>query len=154
MLCSFMCWGQGFKNPVLPGFHADPSVCRVGDDFYLVNSTFQYFPGVPVFHSKDLIHWEQIGACLTRPSQVNLENMDGNNGIYAPTIRYHDGIFYMVTTIFPSRKHFYVYTDNPAGEWSEPIMIDFVTGSCDPTLFFDEGKCYFLWKDGTIKICP
>ena len=148
-----MCWGQGFKNPVLPGFHADPSVCRVGDDFYLVNSTFQYFPGVPVFHSKDLIHWEQIGACLTRPSQVNLENMDGNNGIYAPTIRYHDGIFYMVTTIFPSRKHFYVYTDNPAGEWSEPIMIDFVTGSCDPTLFFDEGKCYFLWKDGTIKIC-
>ena len=126
LLCSFMCWGQGFKNPVLPGFHADPSVCRVGDDFYLVNSTFQYFPGVPVFHSKDLIHWEQIGACLTRPSQVNLENMDGNNGIYAPTIRYHDGIFYMVTTIFPSRKHFYVYTDNPAGEWSEPIMIDFV----------------------------
>ena len=92
---------------------------------------------------KILIHWEQIGACLTRPSQVNLENMDGNNGIYAPTIRYHDGIFYMVTTIFPSRKHFYVYTDNPAGEWSEPIMIDFVTGSCDPTLFFDEGKCYF-----------
>ena len=123
------------------------------DDFYLVNSTFQYFPGVPVFHSKDLIHWEQIGACLTRPSQVNLENMDGNNGIYAPTIRYHDGVFYMVTTIFPSRKHFYVYTDNPAGEWSDPIMIDFVTGSCDPTLFVDEGKCYFLWKDGTIKIC-
>lgn len=153
LLYSFICWGQGFKNPVLPGFHADPSVCRVGDDFYLVNSTFQYFPGVPVFHSKDLIHWEQIGACLTRPSQVNLENMDGNNGIYAPTIRYHDGVFYMVTTIFPSRKHFYVYTDNPAGEWSDPIMIDFVTGSCDPTLFFDEGKCYFLWKDGTIKIC-
>ena len=126
LIYSFICWGQGFKNPVLPGFHADPSVCRVGDDFYLVNSTFQYFPGVPVFHSKDLIHWEQIGACLTRPSQVNLENMDGNNGIYAPTIRYHDGVFYMVTTIFPSRKHFYVYTDNPAGEWSDPIMIDFV----------------------------
>ena len=62
---------QGFKNPVLPGFHADPSVCRAGDDFYLVNSTFQYFPGVPVFHSKDLIHWEQVGNCLTRPSQVS-----------------------------------------------------------------------------------
>ena len=67
LLASMAC-AQGFKNPVLPGFHADPSVCRAGDDFYLVNSTFQYFPGVPVFYSKDLIHWEQVGNCLTRPS--------------------------------------------------------------------------------------
>ena len=144
---------QGFKNPVLPGFHADPSVCRAGDDFYLVNSTFQYFPGVPVFHSKDLIHWEQAGNCLTRPSQVDLKGTDGNSGIYAPTIRYHQGRFYMVTTVFPSRRHFYVWTDNPAGEWSEPIVIDFAIGSCDPTLYFDDGKCYFLWKEGDIKIC-
>lgn len=126
---------QGFRNPVLPGFHADPSVCRAGDDYYLVNSTFQFFPGVPVYHSKDLIHWEQIGACLTRPSQVNLENTDGNSGIYAPTIRYYEGQFYMITTIYPSRRHFYVYTDDPAGEWSDPITIDFAIGSCDPTLF-------------------
>ena len=151
---------QGFKNPVLPGFHADPSVCRAGDDFYLVNSTFQYFPGVPVFHSKDLIHWEQVGNCLTRPSQVDLKGTDGNSGIYAPTIRYHEGRFYMVTTVFPSRRHFYVWTDNPAGEWSEPIVIDFAIGSCDPTLFWEDdgedqssGKCYFLWKEGDIKIC-
>lgn len=144
---------QGFKNPVLPGFHADPSVCRAGDDFYLVNSTFQYFPGVPVFHSKDLVNWEQVGNCLTRPSQVDLKRTDGNSGIYAPTIRYHQGRFYMVTTVFPSRRHFYVWTDNPAGEWSEPIVIDFAIGSCDPTLFFDDGKCYFLWKEGDIKIC-
>ena len=68
---------QGFKNPVLPGFHADPSVCRAGDDFYLVNSTFQYFPGVPVFHSKDLIHWEQVGNCLTRHSQVVFRSYTG-----------------------------------------------------------------------------
>lgn len=145
--------GQGFKNPVLPGFHADPSVCRAGNDFYLVNSTFQYFPGVPVFHSKDLIHWEQVGNCLTRPSQVDLKGTDGNSGIYAPTIRYHKGRFYMVTTVFPSRRHFYVWTDNPAGEWSEPIVIDFAIGSCDPTLFWDGDKCYFLWKEGDIKIC-
>lgn len=144
---------QGFRNPVLSGFHADPSVCRAGDDYYLVNSTFQFFPGVPVYHSKDLIHWEQVGACLTRPSQVNLENTDGNSGIYAPTIRYHEGRFYMITTIYPSRRHFYVYTDDPAGEWSDPITIDFAIGSCDPTLFFDDGKCYFLWKDEYIKIC-
>ncbi len=144
---------QGFKNPVLPGFHADPSVCRAGNDFYLVNSTFQYFPGVPVYHSKDLVNWEQIGNCLTRPSQVDLRGTDGNSGIYAPTIRYYDGRFYMVTTVFPSRRHFYVWTDNPAGEWSEPIVIDFAIGSCDPTLFWDDGHCYFLWKEGDIKIC-
>ena len=144
---------QGFKNPVLPGFHADPSVCRVGDDFYLVNSTFQYFPGVPVFHSKDLVNWEQIGNCLTRPSQIDLKETDGNSGIYAPTIRYNNGRFYMVTTVFPSRRHFYVWTDHPAGEWSEPIVIDFAIGSCDPTLYFEDDKCYFLWKEGDIKIC-
>lgn len=68
-------FAQGYKNPVLPGFHADPSVCRAGDDFYLVNSTFQYFPGVPVFHSKDLIHWEQVGNCLTRQSQLDLSGL-------------------------------------------------------------------------------
>ncbi len=155
-------FAQDFKNPVLPGFHADPSVCRAGDDFYLVNSTFQYFPGVPVFHSKDLIHWEQIGNCLTRPSQLDLtglykqENPElgwTNAGVYATTIREHKGRFYMVTTVFPSRRHFYVWTDNPAGEWSEPIVIDFAIGSCDPTLYFEGDKCYFLWKEGDIKIC-
>ena len=153
---------QGFKNPVLPGFHADPSVCRAGDDFYLVNSTFQYFPGVPVFHSKDLIRWEQIGNCLTRPSQLDLTGLYKqdhpelgwtNAGVYATTIREHKGCFYMVTTVFPSRRHFYVWTDNPAGEWSEPIVIDFAIGSCDPTLYFEGDKCYFLWKEGDIKIC-
>ena len=153
---------QGYTNPVLPGFHADPSVCRAGDDFYLVNSTFQYFPGVPVFHSKDLIHWEQVGNCLTRKSQVDLAGLYGqknaalgwtNAGVYATTIRHHNGRFYMVTTVFPSRRHFYVYTDDPAGEWSEPIVIDFAIGSCDPTLYFEGDKCYFLWKEGDIKIC-
>ena len=65
---------QGYQNPVIPGFHPDPSICRAGDDFYLVNSSFQYFPGVPLFHSKDLINWEQIGHCLTRPSQLPLHD--------------------------------------------------------------------------------
>ena len=153
---------QGFQNPVLPGFHADPSVCRAGDDFYLVNSTFQYFPGVPVFHSKDLINWEQIGNCLTRPSQLDLSGLMErpnpelgwtNGGIYAPTIRYHEGRFYMVTNLFPSGKHFYVWTDNPAGEWSDPINIDFAVGGCDPTLYFENDKCYYIWTNGGIKIC-
>ena len=146
-------FAQGFKNPVLPGFHADPSVCRAGDDFYLVNSTFQYFPGVPIFHSKDLVNWEQVGNCLTRSSQVDLSRTDGNGGIYAPTIRYNNGRFYMVTTVYPSRRHFYVWTDDPKGEWSEPIVIPFDVGSCDPTLYFEDDKTYFLWKNGDIKIC-
>ncbi len=162
LLFSIGAFAQGYKNPVLPGFHADPSVCRVGDDFYLVNSTFQYFPGVPVFHSKDLIHWEQIGNCLTRPSQLDLSGLYTqpnpelgwtNAGVYATTIREHNGRLYMVTTVFPSRRHFYVWTDDPAGEWSEPIVIDFAIGSCDPTLYFEGDKCYFLWKEGDIKIC-
>jgi len=162
LILSIGAFAQGYKNPVLPGFHADPSVCRVGDDFYLVNSTFQYFPGVPVFHSKDLIHWEQVGNCLTRPSQLDLsrlytqENPElgwTNAGVYATTIREHNGRLFMVTTVFPSRRHFYVWTDDPAGEWSEPVVIDFAIGSCDPTLYFEGDKCYFLWKEGDIKIC-
>lgn len=155
---------QGFRNPILPGFHSDPSVCRAGDDFYLVNSTFQYFPGVPVFHSKDLVNWEQVGNCLTRPSQLDLSDLYGqsnpelgwtNAGIYATTIRYNErnNRFYMVTTVFPSRRHFYVWTDNPAGEWSDPVVIDFAIGSCDPTLYFEGDRTYFLWKEGDIKIC-
>ena len=84
---------RGYANPVIPGFHPDPSVCRVDNDFYLVNSSFQFFPAVPIFHSTDLIHWEQIGNCLTRPSQVRLENVNAWGGIYAPTIRHHNGKF-------------------------------------------------------------
>ena len=115
-----------------------------------------------VFHSKDLIHWEQIGNCLTRPSQLDLSGLYTqanpelgwtNAGVYATTIREHNGRLYMVTTVFPSRRHFYVWTDNPAGEWSEPVVIDFAIGSCDPTLYFEGDKCYFLWKEGDIKIC-
>ena len=101
VIASLNILAQGYRNPVLPGFHADPSVCTNGKDFYLVNSTFQYFPGVPVFHSKDLIHWEQVGNCLSRKSQLDLSGLYTQNqpelgwtnaGIYAPTIRYHDAL--------------------------------------------------------------
>lgn len=132
-----------YQNPVIPGFYPDPSICRVGKDYYLVTSTFQYFPGVPVFHSTDLINWEQIGHCLTRYSQLPLDNAWTSGGIYAPTIRYNDGIFYMVTTNVSNGGNFYVYTHNPAGKWSDPIWID--QNGIDPSLLFDEdGKVYFL----------
>jgi xylan 1,4-beta-xylosidase len=131
----------GYQNPVIPGFNPDPSVCRVGNDYYLVTSTFEYFPGVPVYHSKDLVNWEHIGYCLTRKSQLPLENCWSSGGIYAPTIRYNNGTFYMVTTNVSGGGNFYVHTKDPAGEWSEPVWVK--QGGIDPTLFFDtDGKVY------------
>ena len=88
-----------YINPIISGFYPDPSICRVGDDFYLVNSSFEYFPGIPVFHSKDLINWEQIGHCISRPEQLTLrQGVPNCVGIYAPTIRYHEGVFYVIST--------------------------------------------------------
>ena len=143
---------QGYKNPVIPGFYPDPSVCRVGDDYYLVNSTFHFFPGVPVFHSKDLVNWEQIGNCLTRESQLKLTDTYPSGGIYAPTIRYHDGLFYMITTNVSDKGNFYVYTDDPSGEWSEPVWLE--QGGIDPSLYFEDGKCYFSSIPGEgISLC-
>ena len=132
----------GYTNPVIPGFNPDPSVCRVGDDYYLVTSTFQYFPGVPVYHSKDLIHWEQIGNCLTRESQLRLKDAGCSGGIYAPTIRYHEGTFYMGTTNVTSGGNFFVTAKDPAGEWSDPVWLE--QGGIDPTLFFEGEKTYMV----------
>lgn len=127
-----------FKNPVIPGFYSDPSVCKVGEDFYLVTSTFEYFPGVPVFHSKDLVNWEQIGHCIDRAEQLP----KGIN-IFAPTIRYHKGTFYMITTNVVDGGNFYVTATHPAGPWSDPIWTE-IPG-IDPDLFFDEdGKTYVI----------
>lgn len=127
-----------YHNPIIPGFHSDPSVCRVGDDYYLITSTFQYFPGVPVFHSKDLVNWNQIGYCIHRKEQIP-------NGInlFAATIRYHEGVFYMITTNIVGGGNFYVTATNPAGPWSDPIWVN-VPG-IDPDLFWDEdGKAYVI----------
>lgn len=144
-----------YSNPIIPGFHPDPSVCRVGRDFYLVNSSFEYFPGVPVYHSRDLVHWEQIGHCLTRNSQVTMQKGAPNClNIYAPTIRYHNGIFYMiVTNVSPDENggNFIVTAANPAGEWSEPIPLPL--GGIDPSLFFDDdGRIYYTGSDNDIYL--
>jgi xylan 1,4-beta-xylosidase len=138
-----------YRNPVLPGFHADPSACRVADDYYLVTSTFEYFPGVPIFKSRDLVHWRLIGHCLTRASQLPLAGAKSSQGIFAPTIRHHDGIFYMVTTNMSSGGSFYVTARDPAGEWSEPVWLNETTWSMDPSLFFDDdGKVYYTRHGG------
>src|SRR3954462_12972824 len=85
---------RGFDNPVISGMASDPSVVRVGEDFYLVTSTFEYFPGVPVYHSRDLVHWRIVGHALTRPTQLPLIRLTRNGGVWAATIRYHEGTFY------------------------------------------------------------
>lgn len=136
-----------YRNPIIPGFYPDPSVCRVGEDYYLVNSSFAYFPGVPIWHSRDLVNWKQIGYCLTRKKQLQLNKSPISGGIYAPTLRYHEGTFYMVTTNIDDGGHFYVYTRDPYGEWSDPIYVD--QSGIDPSLFFDDdGKVYFTSTGG------
>ncbi len=135
------------KNPILPGFYPDPSICRVGNDYYLVNSSFSFFPGVPVFHSTDLIHWQQIGHVLDRPSQLNLTNQRISGGIYAPAIRYHEGTFYMVTTFVDGIGNFFVTAKNPAGPWSEPVLLPEIDG-IDPSFFFDENGIAYIINNG------
>ena len=141
---------SGYQNPIIPGFHPDPSVCRVGDDFYIVNSSFEYFPGVPIFHSKDLVNWEQIGYCLTRDSQLPLQKCGASAGIYATTIRYNEGIFYMTTTNVSGGGNFIVTATDPAGEWSDPVWLE--TTGIDPDLFFENGKVYVCNTDGKMGI--
>lgn len=111
----------GFQNPVIRGFNPDPSICRVGDTFYLVTSSFEYFPGLPVYQSKDLINWQQIGHCLTRESQLPLHNAQSSQGLFAPTLRYHDGIFYVICTNVSDGGNFYCTATDPAGPWSDPV---------------------------------
>ncbi|MDX3233342.1 glycoside hydrolase family 43 protein [Streptomyces sp. ME19-01-6] len=131
-----------YDNPVIGGFHPDPSVCRVGDDYYLVCSSFEYFPGVPLFHSRDLVHWRQIGNVLDRPGQLDLpDEVPASGGVYAPTIRHHDGRFYMITTNVSGRGHFIVTSERPEGPWSDPVWLDLP--GIDPDLAWDEdGSCW------------
>lgn len=131
-----------YHNPVIKGFYPDPSVCQVEDTYYLVCSSFQYFPGVPIFESKDLINWKQIGHCLTRKSQIQLGKVSSSGGVFAPTIRHHNGRFYMTTTNDTTRQNFYIWTDDIYGEWSEPIDVD--QGGIDPDLYFEDGKVFFM----------
>ncbi len=130
------------NNPIIRGFYPDPSICKANGKYYMVCSSFQYFPGVPLFESDDLIHWNQIGHCLTRATQVNLYQINSSGGVFAPTIRFHEGTFYMVTTNDTYHKNFYVTTKDIYGEWSEPIFVD--QGGIDPSLFFEDGKAYFM----------
>ncbi|MFI7403837.1 glycoside hydrolase family 43 protein [Streptomyces sp. NPDC049541] len=131
------------NNPVIPGFHPDPSICRVGEDYYLACSSFEYFPGVPLFHSRDLVHWTQIGNALDRPSQLRLPlDSRSSGGIYAPTLRHHDGRFWLIVTNVSADGNLLVTATDPAGPWSDPVWLPGVHG-IDPDLAWDEdGTCW------------
>ena len=151
-----------FLNPIINGGYPDPSIVRVDDDFYIVNSSFEYFPSLPIHHSKDLVNWELIGYGIDRPSQgtgkVNLYDVQQQGGIHAPSIRYHDGLFYIVTTnvYSPVDKskptemvNFILTAKNPAGPWSDPYVIEGAPG-IDPDIFFDDnGKVWFVGTHDT-----
>jgi xylan 1,4-beta-xylosidase len=137
--------------PILLGFHPDPSICRAGDDYYLINSSFEYFPGVPIFTSRDLRSWKQIGNVLDRETQLNVSpGLSGaGKGIYAPTIRFHDGRFWMTTTNITdvAKGHLIVHSEDPAGPWSDPVYTSGAIG-WDPDLSWDEeGHCHLAWAD-------
>jgi len=133
-----------YLNPILAGSYPDPSMVRVGEDYYLVNSTFSYFPGIPVFHSKDLVNWEQIGNVLDRPSQLNLDSLPISYGVFAPAINFHDSTFYVINTIVGRGGNFFVTAKNPAGPWSEQTWLNEIDG-IDPSFFFDDnGKAYIV----------
>ena len=153
-----------FHNPILKGFYPDPSVCRVGEDYYLVTSSFCYYPGIPVFHSRDLVHWEQIGHAIHRKEQLDYDNCAHSGGLWAPTIRYHQGTFYVINTLVSSDseeatgsvcRNYIVTTKDIRGDWSKAVFIEGADG-IDPSLFFDEdGRIWYtsnripekeLWK--------
>jgi xylan 1,4-beta-xylosidase len=137
-----------YRNPVLSGVYPDPSVVRVGEWFYLVNSSFEMFPGVPIHRSRDLVHWEPLGYVLTRDSQLPLATAGPSGGIFAPTIRYHAGTYYMITTNVSHGGTFFVTAKDPAGPWSEPTWIS-GPGGIDPSLFFDDDGKVYLTSTGS-----
>lgn len=132
-------------NPVLPGCHPDPSVCRVGEDYWLVVSSFTYWPALPVFHSRDLVSWEPAGHVIDRDEQLSLTGLETSDGVWAPTIRHHGGVFYVVSTVANGRtgeSNFVATATDPRGPWSQPV--DLGVAGIDPSLFFDvDGRCWF-----------
>ncbi len=141
------------KNPIIPGYYPDPSICRVGDDYYIACSSFELFPGIPIFHSRDLVHWTQIANVMTEDNGFHMEANCGIGGLMAPTLRYHDGTFYMMNTNFADRGNYIVTAKDPAGPWSEIHWLDDIPG-IDASLFFDDdGQCYVMgtgnvWDNG------
>nr|WP_321452654.1 glycoside hydrolase family 43 protein [uncultured Carboxylicivirga sp.] len=137
-----------YENPIIRGMNPDPSICRVGDDFYLVTSTFEYFPGIPIYHSKDLVNWKQIGHVLHRPENCLAEGAYSSGGNYAPAIRYNNGTFYVTCTNYGgkgSQGAYYVTATDPAGPWSDPVWVG--NWNVDPSILFANDSMYWISPD-------
>jgi xylan 1,4-beta-xylosidase len=130
-----------YRNPILPGFQPDPSILRVGDDYYLTNSSFAFFPGLPIYHSRDLVNWQQVGNAIDRPEQFSFAGLGIARAIFAPTLRWHDGVFYIVGTCVDCGSSFILTARDPAGPWSAPTWLPSVDG-VDPDLFIDGGRAW------------
>ncbi|MCW3847422.1 glycoside hydrolase family 43 protein [Sphingomonas sp. LB-2] len=137
-----------YGNPILQGFYPDPSVTRVGDTFYLVHSTFSYFPGIPVWRSKNLVDWEQIGNAIDRPDMLDFKQLGMSRGVFAPTIQAKDGIFYILNTCVDCGGNFVITAKNPAGPWSDPVWLPALEGGIDPSLFFDDDGRAWIVNNG------
>lgn len=137
-----------YRNPVLKGFHPDPSITRVGEDYYLVTSTFSYFPGIPVFHSRDLVKWTQIGNAIDRPDQLDFARLGMSRGVFAPAIEQHGGVFYILNTCVDCGGNFVITASDPAGPWSDPMWLPEIEGGIDPSLFFDEDGSAWILNNG------
>ncbi|WP_421731418.1 glycoside hydrolase family 43 protein [Brevundimonas sp.] len=134
-----------YRNPVMAGFYPDPATTRVGEDYYLVTSTFSYFPGIPVLHSRDLVNWTQIGNAIDRPDQLDFGTLGLSRGVFAPTIEHHDGLFYILNTCVDCGGNFLITARDPAGPWSDPVWLPELEGGIDPSLFFDgEGQGWIM----------
>ncbi|OUU11967.1 MAG: glycoside hydrolase 43 family protein [Verrucomicrobia bacterium TMED40] len=137
-------------NPILPGFNPDPSICRVGDDYYIATSTFEWFPGVQIHHSKDLVHWELIGQALNEKRMLDLQGVPSSGGVWAPALSHADGQFYLCYTVVHQHEaatkdtpNFLTTAPSIDGPWSDPVFIN--SSGFDPSLFHDiDGKKYWL----------
>ncbi len=142
-----------FRNPVLAGFYPDPDICRVGNDYYLVNSSFAFFPGIPIFHSNDLVNWTQIGNVVDRPGKLNYDGLGVSRGIFAPALSHHRGLFYLICTFVDGGGNFLMTAADPAGPWSDPTWLAF--DGIDPSLFFDDdGRAWVVNNGGPPNNAP
>jgi len=137
-----------YTNPVMQGFYPDPSITRVGDKFYLVTSTFGYFPGIPIFESSDLVNWRQIGNAIHRPEQLDFARLGLSRGVFAPAIEHHQGTYYVLNTCVDCGGNFLVTATDPAGPWSDPVWLPEIVGGIDPSLFFDEDGRAWIVNNG------
>lgn len=138
--------GDSYRNPVLPGFQPDPSIVAVGRDFYLVTSTFSWFPGLPVYRSTDLVNWRLLGHAIDRPGQVDFTGLGTNRGLFAPAIEHHGGRFWIVNTCIECGGNYVITADKAEGPWSDPVWLDF--GGIDPSLVFGEnGEAWIVYND-------